>query len=126
MSLFDLFRQEYVRGKVIDKYQLRNGNIGLIVEDLNASRRYHVEFKDNYEGASGENLYGLLKNPFAAKSEPLNRLVEVGDTIDVTMSYSNGPFREAYRIHAIQGRRKYNTAQKPFQLTYHLRKTPQY
>jgi len=79
MSLFDLFRQEYVRGKVIDKYKLKNGNIGLIVEDLNASKRYHVEFKDNYGGPSADNLFGLMKNPFAAKSEPLNRLIEIGD-----------------------------------------------
>ncbi len=33
MSLLDLFRQEYVRGKVVDKYSLSNGNIGLIIDD---------------------------------------------------------------------------------------------
>ncbi|MEW5815000.1 MAG: hypothetical protein AB1798_06330 [Spirochaetota bacterium] len=126
MSLFDLFRQEYVRGKVVDKYQLNNGNIGLIVEDLNASKRYHVEFKDNYEGPNTENLYGLLKNPFAAKTEPLNQLVEVGDTIDVTLSYSKGPFREAYQIHAVQRRPECKSPEKPFKLTYNFEKTPQY
>ena len=96
------------------------------MEDLHASKRYHVEFKDNYEGPSADNLYGLFRNPFAAKTEPLNRLVEVGDTIDVTLSYSKGPFREAYRIHAVSGRPANKTPEKKFKLPYNLRKTPQY
>lgn len=67
MSVLDLFRNEYVTGKVVDKYRLENGNLGLIVEDAATRRRYHVEFRYNYKGPSSENLFGLLKDPFAAK-----------------------------------------------------------
>jgi hypothetical protein len=67
MPVLDVFRNEYVHGKVLDKYRLENGNLGLIVEDAATRRRYHVEFRDNYKGPSSENLFGLLKEPFAGK-----------------------------------------------------------
>jgi len=87
MSLLDLFRNEYVHGKVLDKYQLENGNLGLIVEDAATRRRYHVEFRDNYKGPQAENLFGLLKEPFAGKTEYLDKLVSEGDKIDLTLSF---------------------------------------
>ena len=46
MPLLDLLWQEYLKGRVIEKYMLRNGNIGLIIEEeggltpLNESRFY--------------------------------------------------------------------------------------
>jgi hypothetical protein len=101
MSILDLFRQEYVNGKVAGKYRLENGNLGLIVEDAATRRRYHVEFRDNYKGPSSENLFGLLKEPFAGKTEYLDKLVAEGDNIDLTLSYSRGPFREAYHVHSV-------------------------
>ena len=101
MSVLDVFRHEYVHGKVVDKYRLENGNLGLIVEDAATRRRYHVEFRDNYKGPSSENLFGLLKDPFAGKTEYLDKLVEEGEGIGLTMSYSRGPFREAYYVHSV-------------------------
>ena len=101
MSILDIFRQEYVQGKVVDKYRLNNGNLGLIVEDAATHRRYHVEFRDGYNGPSTENLFGLLKEPFAGKTEYLDHLVEEGDSIDLTLSYSRGPFKEAYYLHSV-------------------------
>jgi len=101
MSVLDLFRNEYVNGKVVDKYRLENGNLGLIVEDAATRRRYHVEFRDGYNGPSSENLFGLLKEPFAGKTEYLDKLVGEGDDIDLTLSYSRGPFREAYYVHSV-------------------------
>jgi hypothetical protein len=101
MSVLDVFRNEYVTGKVVDKYRLNNGNLGLIVEDAATRRRYHIEFRDNYNGPSSENLFGLLKEPFAAKTEYLDKLVSEGDSIDLTMSYFRGPFREAYYVHSV-------------------------
>ncbi len=92
---------EYVKGKVVSKYRLENGNLGLIVEDASTRRRYHVEFRDNYKGPSSENLFGLLKEPVAGKTEYLDKLVEKGDNIDVTLSYSRSPFREAYYVHSV-------------------------
>lgn len=97
----DVFRQEYVNGKVMDKYRLENGNLGLIVEDAANQRRYHVEFKDNYKGPSAENMFGLMKEPFARKTEYLDKLVKYGDRIELTLSYSRGPFREAYYLHSV-------------------------
>ncbi len=101
MSVLDLFRNEYVNGKVVDKYKLINGNLGLIVEDAATHRRYHVEFRDGYKGPSSHNLFGLLKEPFAGKTEYLDKLVEQGDSIDLTLICSRGPFREAYYVHSV-------------------------
>ena len=101
MSVLDLFRNEYVHGKVVDKYKLTNGNLGLIVEDAATHRRYHVEFRDNYKGPSSDNLFGLLKEPFAGKTEYLDKLVSEGDSINLTLSYSRSPFREAYYVHSV-------------------------
>jgi len=101
MSIFDVFRQEYVQGRVVDKYRLNNGNLGLIVEDAATHRHYHVEFRDGYKGREAENLFGLLKEPFAGKTEYLDKLVREGDNIDLTLSHSRAPFREAYYVHSV-------------------------
>ena len=122
MSFLDVFRQEYVNGKVMDKYRLENGNLGLIVEDAATHRRYHVEFRDNYKGPSGENLFGLLKDPFAGKTEYLDKLVSEGDSIDLTLSYSRSPFREAYYVHSVSrsnpGNPAYDRSRKLIDLPY--------
>jgi len=90
-----------VQGKVVNKYRLENGNLGLIVEDAATRRRYHVEFRDNYKGPSAENLFGLLKEPFAGKTEYLDKLVKDGDLVGLTLSYSRGPFKAAYYVHSV-------------------------
>ena len=121
MSLLDIFRQEYVRGKVIDKYILKNGNIGLIIDDYSTHKRYHVEFRDGYKGPSAENLFGILKEPFSKKTEYLDKLIDKGDSIGMTLSYSKGPFREAYRLHSVSRNpvceRPKNMNQTPHRLT---------
>jgi hypothetical protein len=43
MSILNYLRQEYVKGTVVEKYGMRNGNVGLVVEDAKIRRRYHVE-----------------------------------------------------------------------------------
>ena len=101
MSLIDLFRGEYVKGKVVDKYSLNNGNIGLILDDTSTKKRYHVEFKDGYKGPGIENLYGLLKDPFSSKTDFIDKLIEKGDSIGLTVSYSKSPFRQAYKLHYV-------------------------
>lgn len=58
MSVLDLFRNEYVSGKVVDKYRLNNGNLGLIVEDAATRRRYHVQFRDDYKGRRAKTSSG--------------------------------------------------------------------
>lgn len=121
MSLLDYFRQETVRGKVVDKYSLKNGNIGLIIDDYNTNKRYHVEFKDNYKGPSAENLFGLVKEPFSEKTEHLDKLIEKNDSVELTVSYSKGPFREAYRLYSVSRspsyKRPQNLNQTPYRLT---------
>jgi hypothetical protein len=101
MSLLDILRQEYVRGRVIDKYRMRNGNIGLVIEDERARKRYNVEFKDRYEGPCIENLFGLLNDPFSDKTEHVDKLVKNGDKIELALSYSKGPFMDAYMIYSV-------------------------
>jgi hypothetical protein len=122
MSVLDLFRNEYVHGKVVDKYRLNNGNLGLIVEDAATRMRYHVEFRDGYKGPSSENLFGLLKEPFAGKTVYLDHLVEQGDSIDLTLSYSKGPFKEAYYVHSVSRaepkRAAYRSLTRMIELSY--------
>ena len=111
-----------MNGKVVDKYRLNNGNLGLIVEDAATRRRYHVEFRDNYKGPSSENLFGLLKEPFAGKTEYLDKLVNDGDQVELTLSYSRGPFREAYYVHLVSRaeprRAPYRSPSKLIELPY--------
>ena len=130
MSLLDLLRQEYVTGKVIDKYRISNGNIGVVVEDGAAHKRYHVEFRDNYKGPCVENLFGLLKEPFSGKTEHLNRLIKEGDSIELTVSYSKGPLREAYYIHSVSNLNSrsmpYKSPQKLISLPYRSAQTQRY
>ena len=101
MSLLDYFRREYVKGKVIDKYSLNNGNIGLIVDDIVNDKRYHVEFKGGYKGPCIENLFGLLKDSFSSTTDFIDKLIKKGDSIDMILSYSKDPFRQAYKLHYV-------------------------
>jgi hypothetical protein len=113
MSVFDLLRQEYVKGKVVGKYRLGNGNVGLVVEQQGTNRRYHVQFRDDYSRPCIENLYGLLNDPFAGKTKALERLISEGDQVELTLSYSKGPFRESYRVHSVS---RPNPAPGPYKM----------
>jgi hypothetical protein len=118
MSLLDYLRQEYVRCRVIDKYRLKSGNIGIVVEDEDSKKRYHVEFRDDYQGPSIENLFGLLKYPFEGKTEHLDRLINEGDSVDLTVSYSKGPMREAYYLHSVYRNQAYRSPGETLRLPY--------
>lgn len=123
MSLLDLFRQQYVKGEVVGKYRLNNNNIGLIVEDAKAHKRYHVEFKDYGDTPGIDNLFGLLKNTFDGKSEQVDQLINKGDVVELTLSYSKGPFRQAYYLHSAYSPAAYKASQSPLKLSYNLGKT---
>ena len=103
MSLLDYFRSEYITGKVLDKYRLENGNIAAVIEDQVGKERYHVEFRDGYKGPAPENLFGIAKEPFAGKTDYLDKLLSKGDAVGLTVGYSKGPFRQAYRVHSVSG-----------------------
>ena len=126
MSLLDYLRQDYVRGTVIDKYRLSSGNIGMVVEEEDSKKKYHVEFKDNYKGPSIENLFGLLKYPFENKTEPVERLINEGDSVELTVSYSKGPMREAYYLHSIYRNHAYRSQEKTISLPYRSVQKAQY
>jgi hypothetical protein len=115
-----------VKGKVIDKYSLSNGNLGLVLEDLNSKNRYHVEFKDGYKGPSIDNLFGLLREPFASKTGHIDKLINKGDTIDMALSYSKGPFRQAYKIYSVSRSSYYRYRRKQIDLPYKYFRLSQY
>jgi hypothetical protein len=123
MSLIDYIRGEFVTGKVVDKYRLNNGNLGILVEQKGTDKRYHVEFEDTHDEPSIYNLYGLLSNPFNRKSESAIRLINKADNIELTLSYSRSPFRKAYRLHSTVGPKNYS---RPKALPYKPAKTSQY
>jgi hypothetical protein len=118
MALIDYIRGEYVNGKVIDKYRLSNGNLGLLVEQNGTSMRYHVEFKDGYKGPGIDNVFGLAKEPFAKKTESLNRLINKGDSIELTASYARNPFRQAYKIYSISRPKNHQKPSNIIRLPY--------
>ena len=126
MSLLDFLRQEYLKGRVIDKYRLGNGNVGLVVEDGAAHKRYHVEFRDDSRGPCVENLFGLLKEPFSSKTEHLDRLIREDDSIELTVSYSKGPLREAYYVHSVSAPEVYKAPEKMMRLPYKSLQMPRY
>jgi len=127
MSLLDMLRQEYVKGRVVDKYRLENGNVGLIIVRDGTYKRYHVQFRDGYGGSCIENLFGLLREPFSGKTGHVDRLVSKGDYIELTASYSRGPFREAYRVHSVSKRPGYNNPRRsrnaPYRRLYGVART---
>jgi len=96
-----------MKGEVVDKYRLKNGNIGLIIAREGTHRRYHVMFRDDYRGPCLENLFGLFKDPFSGRTDNVDKLIQKGDHIEFMASYSKGPFREAYRVHSISRRPRY-------------------
>ena len=118
MSLLDLLRREYVQGRVLDKYRLANGNLGVVVEDDRTHRRYHVEFKDYYQKPGIENLYGLLRYRFSGKTDQVERLIGKGDEVGLTMSYSQSPLREAYKIHSVSSAMEYRKPAAVYRLPY--------
>ena len=124
MSLLDYLRQEYVKGRVLDKYVLSSGNVGLVIED-DSSQRYHVEFEDG-KGPGLDNLFGLLNEPFSGKTEQMDRLISEGDSVELTVSYSKGPLREAYCIHAVSGPASCKTPPKLLSLPYRFAQTRWY
>ena len=126
MALIDYIRGEYVRGKVIDKYRLNNGNIGLVVEQAGTNKRYHVEFQDGRKAPYGDNLYGLLKDPFSQKTEHLDKLINQNDAIELTLSYAKSPFRKAYRVHSVSAPNPYKAPARLVRLPYNPVKTAQY
>ena len=126
MSLLDLFRQEYVAGKVMDKYRLSNGNIGIIVDQRGTHKRYHVEFKDDYRSPGLENLFGLLNEPFSGKTEHVDRLINKNDAVELTVSYSKGPFRQGYYLHSTYPTTDYKTPSNLAKLPYNFGKTYRY
>jgi hypothetical protein len=126
MSLLDYFRKEYIRGKVVDKYSLKNGNIGLTIDDCNSHERYHVEFKDGYKGPSAENLFRLMKEPFSKKTEYLDKLIDKDDSVELTVSYSKSPFREAYRLHSVSRNPTYQRPQSLIQTPYRATRAHSY
>ena len=107
MSLFDLLREERIKGKVLDKYKYDNGNLGIIVEDERTGKRYSVEFRTNYTKSGWENLYKIISEPFKSKREYLDQLIEKDTYIDLSTSYSKDPIKYAYNLHAVSSRALY-------------------
>ena len=88
--------------------------MGIIIDDDSDGphKRYHVEFRDGYKGPGIENLFGIVKDPFSNKTEYLDKLIDKDDSVELTVSYSKGPFREAYRIHSVSRQPVYKRPEK--------------
>ena len=116
-KLHEVFRQQRIKGKILDKYSLSSGNIGIIVEDEYGGR-YSVEFRNNYIKPNIENLYRFVKEPFKGKGQYLDKLIEKDTYIDLTTSYSKSPLKYAYCLHSISKIPVYKRAGISKGLTY--------
>ena len=95
------FSEQRIQGKVLDKYQLENGNLALIVEQERTGRRYSVEFKTDEARQCLENLYGIIDEPFRGKREYLERLITPDDHVEMIMSCNQSPIRTAYGLRTV-------------------------
>ena len=116
MPITDLFRDEKITGIILNKYKLKSGNIGVIVEDEDY-RRYSIEFKTDSTGPCYDNLYGFINEPFKGKGDYIDKLINNGNYVEMTVSYTKGPVRNAYRLHSVSSR--------PLQITAYNRQ-PRY
>jgi len=124
MSLLDVFKTDYVAGRVVDKYRLNNGNIGVVVDQRGTGKRYHVLFKDDYKAPGPYNLYGLLNEPFSGKTKSVDKLINKGDNVELKTNYSKSPFRQAYKIYSASP--VYKTPKNPVKLPYKPAKMHRY
>lgn len=98
MGIIDYFFPDYLEGKIVDKYRLENGDIGIVVEK-DGAKRYHVEFNDNKPYPL--DIFGLVKTPFQNKTESIDRLVAKGNYIGISMTYTKSPFKRATELHKV-------------------------
>jgi len=89
-----------INGKVIEKYKLRNHNIGVIIENK-YGKRYSVEFESNAVKPSISNLFGLFVEPFKGNGESLEQLLQKDSYIGVDVGSRNGPVKTAYRLNYV-------------------------
>ena len=107
MSLFEFLREQRIKGKVLNKFQYDNGNLGLIVEDETIGQRYLVEFRTDYIKPGWENLYKIINEPFKAKKQYLDQLIEKDTYVDISTSYSKNPIKYAYHVHTVSSKPLY-------------------
>ena len=112
MAILDIFYQQYLEGKVLDKYRLENGNIGVIVENSVDRQRHHVEFNDGKPELS--NLYGFFKTPFEKLSDSLDKLITKGNYVGVTLSFNRSPFKQARQLHKVSSAPSYRTQKNSY------------
>ena len=101
MGMRELLMDERLYGRVVDKYRMENGNIGLVVESQADRRRYAVEFQTSQARPCLSNLYGLVKEPFRERSEHLEHLITQGDHVDLAVGQRHGPLRTAYALYRV-------------------------
>ena len=102
--MFNLLREERIKGKVLNKYRFDSGNLGIIIENENTGKRYSVEFRTDYIKPGWENLYRIISEPFKREKEYLDQLIEKDTYIDITTSYSKEPIKYAYSLHAVSSK----------------------
>ena len=103
MSIMDYLFPDYMEGKVVEKYRLENGNIGVVVEK-SENRRYHVEFNDKRPYPL--DIFGLFKTPFQDRTESIDKLVSKGNYIGISLNYTKSPFKQAAKLHKVSQKSK--------------------
>ena len=67
------------------------------------------------ESDVADNLFGLTE-PFSGKTEYLDKLIGKDDCVELTLSYSKGPFRQAYRVYSVSRQPAYGNVGKAVSL----------
>ena len=102
MSLLDAFKNERIKGKIVNKDILENGNLGILVEDESTGSIYFVEFRTEKVPLTLDNMFGIVDEPYRKKNQYLNHLLAPNRYIDMAASYTKGPKKAAYHIYSVR------------------------
>lgn len=100
MGFYEISRQERIYGQVEDKYQLPNGNYGLIIQD-DEGMKYAVEFRTQDRERGKDNLFGFIKEPYLGRGPSLDKLVDRGDRVGVLVGYNRQPVKTAHHLYQV-------------------------
>jgi len=59
-------------------------------------------------------IQSFLKNPLIVNRKYLDKLVEKGDSIELNLSYSKNPLRQAYQLHSVSAAQSYHRGLKQY------------
>ena len=125
VSLKNILNEQYLSGRIANKYNLANGNLALVLNDANSGERYLIEFKTKSYGPCLNNLFGLINEPFKKKADYLEQLLTPGQEVDLAVSDTKGPIKQAYWVYSVSDPSGKQTQHPKTEMPYGMNVSPQ-